>query len=206
MPIRSARLFLTLGAFVLAAAPDAARAQFATLEARAGVVPAVGTYGDALGTGQTIGVGASVRFTPTLAVRLDADAHTGFDGGRASPDLYSYMVGLETQLAPARGLRRAPLQLSATLSGGVTQLRYGAYDGAPGVRVAAENELRPAVAAGLRLTAELTRTLGVFAGASATATLLGSGSADVAAARNSPLADGGTLVTVPIVAGLRVRF
>ena len=193
MSSRRPRLFLVAGAVALAAAPAAARAQFATLEARAGVVPAVGRYAAALGTGQTIGVGASLRFTPTLAVRLDAEANTGVDGGAASPDLYSYMLGLESQLAPARGLRAAPLSLTATLSGGATQLRYGAG--------AAANTLRPAVGAGIRLTTELTRTFGLFAGASALATLL-----DYATTATGALTGGGTLVTVPVVAGVRVRF
>ena len=181
-----------LGALLVVAAPALARAQFATLEARAGVAPTVGRYAGALGTGQTIGVGASLRFTPTLAVRLDADAQTGYDGGAASPDLYTFLLGLETQLAPARGLRAAPLQLSATLGGGATQLRSGG---------GAAAQLRPSVAAGVRLTAELTRTLGLFAGGSAVATLLD------AAPTLGGSADGGrTLVTVPIVAGARVRF
>ena len=193
MPSRRPRLF-PLGALLLVAAvAAAAHAQLATIEARAGVVPAVGRYADALGTGQTLGVGASLRFTPTLAVRLDAEANSGFDGGAASPDLYTYLIGLETQLAPARGLRAAPLQLTASLSGGATQLRYGSAAGAADV-------FRPSVGAGLRLTAELTRTFGLFGGASAVATLL-----DDASPVGGALG-GQTLVTVPIVAGLRVRF
>jgi hypothetical protein len=211
MRSRPSQPSLLLGALVLAAAPGAAHAQFATLEARAGVVRAVGKYADALGTGQTLGVGASMRFTPTLSVRLDADASTGFENDPATPDLYSYMLGLETQLLPTRGLRRAPLQLTATLSGGATQLRYGAYDSptAPGVRIAASDEFRPSIGAGLRLTAEPSRNLGIFVGASAVGTLLGGAQStpDVAVgAVSRPLSDGGTLVTVPLVAGLRIRF
>ena len=181
-----------VGAALVGAGPAAARAQFATLEARAGVVPTVGRYASTLGTGQTIGVGASLRFTPTLAVRLDADALTGFDGGTARPDLYTFLLGLETQLAPARGLRAAPLQLSATLGGGATQLRYGAGDA---------TVVRPSVAAGLRVTAELTRTFGLFAGGSAVATLL-----DDASPLGGATDGGRALVSVPVVGGLRVRF
>ena len=202
------------GALTLVAllAPAAARAQFVTVEARAGAVRAVGEYADALGSGQTIGVGISSRFTPTLSLRLDADANTGFENGPASPDLYSYMVGLETQLVPSRlsRVRPTPVQITAVLSGGVSQLRYGAYTdpGAPLVRYGAETRLEPAVGAGLRVTASLTRTLALFGGASATATLLGGAQSapDVVGARRSPLADGGTLVTVPVVAGVRIGF
>ena len=202
MPTRFSRLAPILGAVALAATPAAARAQFATLEARAGMVPTVGEYADAVGVGQTLGVGASMRFTPTLSVRLDADAGSGFLDAAGDLSIYSYMLGLETQLLPARGLRRTPLQLAATLSGGATQTRYRPpFEGEAGAR---QNDFHPAVAAGLRLIAELSPNLGLFGGASATATLLGD--EDGGAAGTNPLAGGGTLVTVPIVAGVRFRF
>ena len=184
----------------LAVAPAAAHAQFVTVEARAGVVTGAGKYADALEVGQTLGVGLSTRYTPSLSLRLDADAATGFFGGPDTPDIYSYMLGLESDLVPSRSRVRTPLQLTATLQGGVTQLHYGstaAFD--------AENRFRPAVGAGLRLTANLTRTLGIFGGASATATFLG-GERGTLATQRSPLDEGGTLVTIPIVAGVRVRF
>ena len=205
MPTRFSRLALTLAALA-AAAPAAAHAQFATLEARAGMVPTVGEYADALGVGQTLGVGASMRFTPTLSVRLDADAATGFIEEPGDLSIYSYMLGLETQLLPTRGLRRAPLALSATLGGGATQIRYRAPLAAGGARET-QNDVHPAVSAGLRLTAELSRNLGIFAGASAAATLLGDDDSDATPfTQPSPLAGGGTLVTTPLVAGVRIRF
>lgn len=196
-----------LAAIALAAAPAAAHAQFATLEARAGVVPVVGEQGDGLGTGQTLGVGASMRFTPTLSVRVDADAASNFADDPADLSIYSYMLGLETQLLPTRGLRRAPLALSATLGGGATQIRYRAPLTTGGAS-ATQNDLHPAVAVGLRLTAELSRNLGLFAGASASATLLGDDDAGSAASfvQPYPFADGGTLVTTPLAAGVRIRF
>ena len=179
--------------FATAVAPAVARAQFVTVEVRAGVVRPVGEYVN-LGLGQTIGVGLASRFAPTLSVRLDADANTQLDSfdGPGTLDLYTYTLGLETQLAPGRARRYSPLQLTATLSGGASQLRYDSG-----------NEWHPTVGAGLRLTINPTRTLGVFAGASAAATLLG--------ARNDQLGlrttdAGGTLVAVPIVAGLRITF
>lgn len=208
MPTRLSRPVLILGALAVAATPGAAAAQFATVEARAGVVPTAGEYADALGTGQTLGVGASMRVTPTLSVRLDADAGSGFlDDAAGDLSIYTYMLGLETQLLPTRGLRRAPLQLSATLSGGATQTRYRPpAAGTAGAAGARQNDLHPAVAVGLRLTAELSRTLGIFGGATATATLLGDEDGGAASAARTPLAGGGTLVTVPIVAGVRFRF
>lgn len=202
MPTPWSRLFLAgAGALALAGtlAPAAARAQFVTVEVRAGVVPTVGKYADAVGVGQTIGVGLSSRFAPTLSVRLDADASNQLDGddGPGTLDLYTYTIGLETQLVPQRVRRYSPVQLSATLGGGASQLR-----GPSG------NDWRPAVAAGLRLTANVTRSLGVFAGATASATLLGGaqGSADVVGGERAPLNGGGTLVTVPLVAGVRIGF
>jgi hypothetical protein len=198
-----------LGAIVgTSLAPAPAHAQFATVEARAGVARATGSYADALGTGQTIGVGLGMRFTPTLGFRIDADANTGFEGGAASPDLYTYMLGLETELAPARGLRPAPLRLTASLSGGASQFRYRGYADPLNstLRYAGENEWRPAVAAGVRLTAELTRTLGIFGGAAANATLLGGRERDGTTVRPDRLDDDGVLVTIPLVAGLRIRF
>jgi len=178
-------------------APAVARGQFVTVEARAGVVSAVGKYADAVGVGQTIGVGLSSRFAPTLSVRLDADANSQLDGegGFGSLDVYTYSLGLETQLVPARARRYSPVQLTATLSGGASQLRD-----------ASGNEWRPMVGAGLRLTGNVSRSFGVFGGASVAATLLGGGEGSPDAAAGSPVNGGGTLLTVPLVAGVRIGF
>lgn len=206
MPTPRQRRLLVLGLLAVAASPVAARAQFATLEARAGVVPVAGSYADALRNGQTIGVGASMRFTPTLSVRLDADAANDFADDPADLSIYSYMLGLETQLIPTRGLRRAPLALSATLSGGASQIRYRAPLAGGGASET-QNSMHPTVALGLRLTAELSRNLGIFAAASAGATLLGDDDGEgTRFTQPYPLADGGTLVTTPLVAGVRIRF
>jgi hypothetical protein len=195
MHTRPARLALA-AALALLAAPAAARAQFATIEARAGAAPVVGGYRDALGTGQLIGVGASVRVTPTLSVRADADAVPGWTGAAHAGPL---------QL-PARASRRssppgarAPAARPCSSPRRSTAASRSSASAAP--RRDARNEFRPPVSAGLGSSPSSPARSASSPAPSAGATLL----SDDAAAGRCRARRRRTLVVVPVVAGVRIQ-
>lgn len=187
-------------------APATAGAQLLTLETRAGMSPVVRKYGSALGSGYSFGVGAGLRVGPTLVMRLDGDVSSGYGGtGSTSPDIYTAMVGLATELLPARDTR-APVHLDAIVSGGLAQIRFNGESLNPVNTIAnadARSTFRPMVGAGVRLGVDVTRNMGVFGGATLNAIVLGR-------YNDKPEAwlgdGGGFLMSLPIVAGLRIGF
>ncbi len=177
------------GALLLASAlaPARARAQLAAIDVRFGGAPVVGQYRRDLDVLPTFGVGVTAGVAPALGVRADArwtpirvltDASIG-----------TYTLGLETQAVVVRG--RLPLHVGATLAGGAS-------------RISADRAQawHPALAGGARVSIDLGPRFDLFADATAVATFLG----DRERVLDAPTDAGGTLVQLPVTAGLRLRF
>lgn len=209
MPGSLMRASLVAG-FVFLAGAHAAQAQFVTIEARAGRVNSYGDARDVFGNGRTIGVGVSSQIDPMLRFRVDYDGQGSFDKFKdaARPDLrLDHLTGsFETSLLPVRG--GMPLSLTASLGGGATRVRQGAYTivtpGGP-LDEAADTHYFPTVTGGLRLGLDLTRNFGVAIGASGFATIV---SRENSRRYVDPTGTVGftNVYTVPVTAAVRIRF
>jgi hypothetical protein len=149
----------------------------------------LGQYRRELDAGPSLAVSLGAPLTAGLRVRTAA-SFTAVDI-LGSGSVNTYTLGLDVPVATLREARRFPVQLRAGVDAGAAQLRYGDV-----------RSWHPTVAGGLRLTGGLTDRLSVFGDAAAAVTPLGDRKAilDVATDR------GGTLVQLPLRAGLRWQF
>jgi hypothetical protein len=177
------------GALVLAAAvaPGRAHAQLAALDVRVGAAPVLGRYRREFDAAPTVGVGVTVGVTSALGVRADARwAPLRFV---ADGDIGTYTLGLEAQTVVVRG--RLPLHLGAALGGGASRISFDRAQ-----------RWHPTVTGGARVSVDVVRRFDVFLDATAVATLLGDRAPQLA----RPTDAGGTLVQLPVTAGVRIRF
>lgn len=203
---------LSLLTLLLLVLPSHGAAQAgAWLQARGGVTVPTGDLADLEHPGVNVGGAVGLRLTDRLWVRLDGDA--SFLEGKRLPsgidapgiNLVHGLAGIEAPLWPMRAGARA-VELSASVSAGVTSVEVEAFADASGRPYATNRNTRPSLSAAAELHYPFSSRVGLTATGRAVRAFGDAADAEVSAFLDDEGAELNGVWYLPLSAGLRIRL